>query len=375
MANKTVTVKSSGGDYTSLNAALSGESADLTSASYYSGGPGILTIECYTMEDTTAADTGTGYTTSSDYYLKIIEVEGQDYKLLISSAAQTALTIQEDFVRVVGIYVKNSYDDSFAGRAIGTGSQSSSAQVFFDKCVGISPAACLRLWTFDGTFTVTNCIFIRTSSTSTTEPAVISLATTRLYNCTIAQLRNISAAYGIEASNGSWAVKNCYIYAAYSGSTINGSPTLTTTATSDTDGSAGLQSIAYSTANFLNVTSGSEDLHLASGSALIGVGTNLYNDANFPFQNDIDGQDRGGSGASWDIGADQFPLNGSICYGHITSIDETHARTFLLNWRTGTGAISGTGDSEKLSLGDGKYQISDPIYTGIKWVQLTRDKY
>jgi hypothetical protein len=136
-----------------------------------------------------------------------------------------------------------------------------------------------------------------------------------------------------------------------------------------------LQSIAYSTANFLNVTSGSEDLHLASGSALIGVGTNLYNDANFPFQNDIDGQDRGGSGASWDIGADQFPLNGSICYGHITSIDETHARTFLLNWRTGTGAISGTGDSEKLSLGDGKYQISDPIYTGIKWVQLTRDKY
>ena len=44
MANKTVTVKSSGGDYTSLNAALAGESTNLVSTL-----DGILTIECYAM--------------------------------------------------------------------------------------------------------------------------------------------------------------------------------------------------------------------------------------------------------------------------------------------------------------------------------------
>ncbi|MDV7392544.1 hypothetical protein RZS08_14355, partial [Arthrospira platensis SPKY1] len=72
MANATVTVKSSGGDYTSLNAALAGEVADLTSNCHGTGGPGILTIECWNFEDTTAASTGTGYTTSADYYINII---------------------------------------------------------------------------------------------------------------------------------------------------------------------------------------------------------------------------------------------------------------------------------------------------------------
>jgi len=71
VANATVTVKSSGGDYTSLNAALAGEVADLTANCHSTGGAGILTIECYAFEDTTAASTGTGYTTSANYYINI----------------------------------------------------------------------------------------------------------------------------------------------------------------------------------------------------------------------------------------------------------------------------------------------------------------
>jgi len=49
-----------------------------------------------------------------------------------------------------------------------------------------------------------------------------------------------------------------------------------------------------------------KDFHLsASDTGAKGYGRNLYNDAYLPFQTDIDGQDRGGSGAVWDIGADE----------------------------------------------------------------------
>ena len=52
---------------------------------------------------------------------------------------------------------------------------------------------------------------------------------------------------------------------------------------------------------------GAADFHLqASDTGARGLGANLYNDALCPFQTDIDGQDRGGSGAQWDIGADEY---------------------------------------------------------------------
>lgn len=69
---------------------------------------------------------------------------------------------------------------------------------------------------------------------------------------------------------------NCYAgnntndYVPQSGNAVL---TLTTSASSDTSGSAGLQSIPYSTSTFTNVTAGTEDFHLVSGSSLIDAGT------------------------------------------------------------------------------------------------------
>ena len=69
-----------------------------------------------------------------------------------------------------------------------------------------------------------------------------------------------------------------------------------------------LRNIALS---FTNLTVGSEDFHLDStDTEAIGAGTNLYNDANYPFQTDIDGDDRGGAAAAWDIGADEYVAAG-----------------------------------------------------------------
>jgi len=54
-----------GAGYTTLNAALSGESANLVT------GTCLLTINKYSFEDTTDANTGAGYTVNSSYYIKI----------------------------------------------------------------------------------------------------------------------------------------------------------------------------------------------------------------------------------------------------------------------------------------------------------------
>jgi hypothetical protein len=61
------------------------------------------------------------------------------------------------------------------------------------------------------------------------------------------------------------------------------------------------------------VNEGADDFHLdPSDTVALGYGLNLYNDATYPFQTDIDGQDRGGAAASWDIGADEYVSAASI---------------------------------------------------------------
>lgn len=55
------------------------------------------------------------------------------------------------------------------------------------------------------------------------------------------------------------------------------------------------------------VDASGRDYHLASSDTEArNNGDNLYNDAQLAFQTDIDGDDRGGSGAQWDIGADEY---------------------------------------------------------------------
>lgn len=97
-------------------------------------------------------------------------------------------------------------------------------------------------------------------------------------------------------------LKNVYVNSA--GTDIGLGVNITTVATGDQTGTLGLRGVAATTANFVNVTPGSEDWHLVFGSALIGAGTNTSDDpAPLNFTIDIDGQSRG---SIWDIGADQY---------------------------------------------------------------------
>jgi hypothetical protein len=72
---------------------------------------------------------------------------------------------------------------------------------------------------------------------------------------------------------------------------------------------------------FSFVDAANKNFHLARNDAgAAGYGLNLYNDATYPFQDDIDGTDRGGSGVAWDIGADQY---NPIILSYRTAADPT----------------------------------------------------
>jgi len=85
----------------------------------------------------------------------------------------------------------------------------------------------------------------------------------------------------------------------------SGLATLVKCASSDATGSSGLQNMAYSAATgakFVNVTGGSEDHHIQSGSDLEAAGNNY----DTVFTIDIDQETRPSSPTAWDIGIDQI---------------------------------------------------------------------
>jgi len=88
-----------------------------------------------------------------------------------------------------------------------------------------------------------------------------------------------------------------------------------------------LRNIAYTVANFLDVTAGSENLHLAAGSALRGVGENL----SATFTDDIDGDTRPSLPAPWAIGADDPPhvYDADFSDGGVSGDTTTSVKEFL----------------------------------------------
>lgn len=108
--------------------------------------------------------------------------------------------------------------------------------------------------------------------------------------------------FSVDITDGVCIAKNCYA----GGSTskdyqVGGTLTLTTCASSDLTGTAGLRSIPVSLATFVSITLGTGSYNLPGSSALIGVGTDTRSDgAPFNFTTDIVGTTRA---LPWSIGA------------------------------------------------------------------------
>lgn len=312
MANATVTVKSSGGNYTSLNSALAGESADLTTNCHSTGGAGILTIECYYLSgaDTTNASTGTGYTTSSSYYINIVvpTAERHDgkwntskYSLAASVSNYGLLEIYEAYTRLTGLQISvtgTSDDDRSGIRIDGAG------YCLIDKCIirrASSSNICqgIRFGNASSLYCDirNSCIYgfdvgewyagIACDDTS---------ANIKIQNCTISDNY-----LGINGN--SHVVTNCAVF--NNSDDFYGTMTISYCASDDGDGSNAVSLNENASNEWTNafIDYSGYDFHIKNTGLLYNAG----NDLSGTFTDDIDGDTR----SQWDIGADEYVASGA----------------------------------------------------------------
>lgn len=299
---RTVTVKPSGGDYSSAFAAEAGEQANLVSLDRQ------LDIECYSMNDLSGggADglTFDGWTTDATRYIRLYapSAERHDgkwhtgkYILRNTGDYRACLRINEEFVRVVGIQIHQNQSANHV-QAVWV-SPGAASGVLIDSCIvkGATGSGSAGAGVYHGgyTLTVRNTVIYGNATTGIYSEYAVGAPVLTVENCTVIG----GSGYGIQTDS-SQTVRNTYCHGttdAYSGA-----QTRTTCAhSSATSFTGSTASVAHSTANFTNVTATTEDYHLVSGSALINAGTDLSG----TFTTDIDGATRTGT---WDIGADEF---------------------------------------------------------------------
>ena len=326
---RTVTVKSSGGDYASLNAALAGESADLVALDRQ------LTIECYAMQDTTAASTGTGYTTDATRYIHITTPVSARHagifttaKYYMNVASAVCVAIKENFVRVSGLQFSSSTSTNVrtAGIVVDSQTTSNDIRIYNNIFRGETNSGDITAG-FDG-------VVIEESNGPNTHATIFnnilygyylrSYSTTQVPYCNgiILRYAGDSALY----NNTVYKCCTCVFIGPYGTITVKnnlaarvtsafsacaGAPDVVAYNASD-DGTAddwgGTGNRINQTFTFVDAAGG--DFHLAStdaGAKDYGVsdpGSGLFSD-------DIDGVTRSGS---WDIGADEYASGAPASY-------------------------------------------------------------
>lgn len=298
MADTIKTVKSSGGDYSSLSAWEAGQQKVIAAGD-------TEQAECYAFQDTTIV-TIDGWTTVATGYIRIYTPTaerhngtlGTGYRLVANAAFNRVLRINEDFVRLEGIAIRHS-TTAFNGseNAIFNSNSGSTRDIRIEKCLITGGIQSIN--SSGGVLKVANCFIFTGGPTAFVSSFGPSAPNDAIYNCTA-----VAATNGITSSGGTCLVKNCYVSAASGTEFSSSGQTRTTCAhASSASWSNSTASIAYDTTNFTNVTAGSEDLHLVSGASatLKTGGTDLSADATFPFSDDIDGDTR----SDWGIGADE----------------------------------------------------------------------
>lgn len=391
----TVTVKSSGGDYSTLNAALSGESGDLVTKTIQ------INIETYAFEDTTDADTGTGYTVSSSYYIKITSPESERHAGVWSSAKARHKITSYSGTGNFGIVIQENYTiiewqqqdvsppsaGSSSDEMIGIGVVDANfctvrycivrktGVAFNGNIIGIlfyaavdppdSEGYCYRNIAYDMVAATDGYGILLNGYTSDSGNIDFYLHNNTIYNCSSAGFNIGYYTYLTAKNNFAGGCGDDYLASNFGGVTT--SKNITSDATSP-DGASYQGKTAYSN-YFVDYTN--KDFHLKSTDTVLkDAGDNLGS----PYDTDIDGETVTGT---WDIGADEYissVIAGTTCWGHSTGVTETNTRTFASNW-TGTGSIENSGDSENLVLSDGEYMESEIIQTGSETITVTYNYY
>lgn len=309
---KTVCPAGQGCDYTTLNDAVGyfkTNYPDFTSSDIY--GTIEISGDWSSGADTTGVEVS-GITTDATRFLEIYTVgqavhsgkwDTNAYRMEIAQPFGAALSVKISNLYITGIQVKNtSYwlNESCTGYPRGIVKENdSTTNVNIKNCIVISNEDTIIKRDYAGNLTVTNSIAISNCGTAISG---FSSGITTIYNSVAICLASCNA---FEGGSGTMNVYNSYGYS-LSGLAYNNINILTSSASSDTTGSEGLQEIAYSTSSgtyFTNVTPGSEDFHITNtSSSLYQAGTDL----SATFTDDIDGDTR----TTWDIGVDYIATGG-----------------------------------------------------------------
>lgn len=109
MADRIRTVRSSGGNYSTLEGCLDGEAGDLTATSER------LWVQCGAFEDSTPVNQSSGWTTSSEYYVYITADDNHAgvwsasvYRLIVTTNYAAFLTSGIPHLRTEGLQIANA---------------------------------------------------------------------------------------------------------------------------------------------------------------------------------------------------------------------------------------------------------------------------
>lgn len=333
--------------YSSADAALEACKADLVTETR------ILRINLRgaTNADSTALGVSSGYTTNATYYIWF-KVDADDrhagvwsdakYRLVKSLAYDEIIDTLPAYTVLEGLQVRNTS---------GTSSRCARTQniAYYRQCIfrgGASYGVQLA-----GGSRMTNCIVTEGDTygiQGTSYAAGITLV-----NCTSVN----GNGYGIYQSVGTTMTAiNCYAEGGTASWGKAGTLSLTNCYSPDEVESTTLA--AFTTDTFTNVTDGTEDLHLVSGSALIGAGSST---ASTYTAVDIDGDARP-QNTTWDVGADEYiapeatPLYAVIAYPANEATGTN--RTVKLRWTDDASAVAhdvwgGTNPTSLTQLVDG----------------------
>lgn len=311
------TVKPSGGDFTSLDAAIDhlvASHANLVTADVWAD---VEISGSWSSDDTTPISID-GLTTDATHYLNIYctgntrhdgKWNESKYVLRITTAGETCITISDSnvFLRALQVAQVGTYNtryvitstqqtnvlfDSVISKVEGTGGTESTAfrviststtkAYKFKNCIAINPL-CVGFYFGSGA-----------------SPTAV------VYNCVAISCGN----RGFDGYGGRALLKNCVAHSCntdfndglgYTGSTNNASEDSTAPTTEEVD----LNGIALAD---IFVDAGNYDFHLKVGSALIDQGADLYSDSDLAVTTDIDGTSR--DGLTFDIGADEYVAGG-----------------------------------------------------------------
>jgi hypothetical protein len=321
VADKTVTVRPSGGTYTSLHAAVDGEvvaNSDLTAG----GMNGILTIQCegdWSGGADTTAVVMDGFVCDSTHYIVIqtdsanrAKASGWDtsrYRLEVAGA--TAINVLYwSLTNIDGLQIsidpnannQRAFNTNHPGTVVKNCRMKNldTDSTYYEQGVYCS-------W---GPFTIYNCIITGFSPGSDQGHAIFynsSGNTGYIYNCTL-----YGNYCGVKAGSGTTLVDSCAVF--NNSDDFQGTMTITKCASDDNDAESVAESGGGANwpSDFTDAANG--DFTLLSTSNLVGAAT--VNSG--IFTTDIDGTTRG---VAWDIGAHEYvAASGTSLAGSITGI-------------------------------------------------------